>query len=398
MMRARSAVRRALVACPLAAAVAIACVPALPAAAGTSPAKTPAAARGVLNQVAALSARDAWAVGRIGVSGSATLIARWNGSAWKVVPSPAGARQGWLDSVAVTSARNAWAAGFSGDPSSAGGSRPMILRWNGSAWARMKTPDGVGSASLIGVAATSVKNAWAVGFTEGGFTLIVHWDGTAWRRVPSPSPGRGALLAGVTATSARTAWAVGTTGGRKILILRWNGTAWTRAPAPDLPAGSTLERVTATSASNAWAVGYTASITPLILRWNGSRWKRVPSPKITGQLYGITATPGGGTWAAGLTGRQGTAAAPALRAGAPGMDAGPVTGKPEPLILRWNGRTWKRAPSPAPFGGAALIGATSTSATSAWAVGGTGDLFGSGARALVLHWNGHAWKAQRVTR
>ncbi len=248
------------------------------------------------------------------------------------------------------------------------------------------------------VAATSAKNAWAVGYTEDGFTFIVHWDGTAWRRVPSPSPGRGAVLTGVTATSARNAWAVGITGGGKILILRWNGTAWTRAPAPDLPAGSTLNRVTATSASNAWAVGYTASITPLILRWNGTGWKRVPSPKITGHLYGITAIPRGGAWAAGLTGLPGAAAGPALRAWAPGMDAGPVTAKPEPLILRWNGRAWKRAPSPAPVAGAALIGLTSTSATSAWAVGGTGNLFGSGARALVLHWNGHAWKPQKVIR
>jgi len=40
-----------------------------------------------------------------------------------------------------------------------------------------------------------------------------------------PSPGTGAGLADVAATSARNAWAVGSAGG-KTLILRWNGTIW----------------------------------------------------------------------------------------------------------------------------------------------------------------------------
>ena len=39
---------------------------------------------------------------------------------------------------------------------------------------------------LNGVAATSARNVWAVGGTNGGKTLIVHWNGSAWRRVPSP--------------------------------------------------------------------------------------------------------------------------------------------------------------------------------------------------------------------
>jgi hypothetical protein len=397
-MRTRSAVRSALVTCPLAAVAVMLCVPFPPAAARTSPATASAsAARGVLNQVAAFSARNAWAVGRVGETRPATLIARWNGSVWKVEPSSAAARQGWLDSVAVTSARNAWAAGFSG--ALLGTRKPMILHWNGSAWARVKTPDGGGGASLIGVAATSGRNAWAVGFTADGFTFIVHWNGIRWRRVPSPSPGRDAELTGVAATSGRNAWAVGTTGGGRILILRWNGTAWKRAPVPDLPAGDILERVAATSDSNAWAVGHTATYKILIMRWNGTSWKRAPGPGITGQLYGITAAPDqGGAWAAGVAGNVEAPAARGLRAWVPGVNVGLATARSAPLILRWNGRTWRRVAVPALADGTALVGTTSTSAGNAWAVGGAGGLFGSATTALVLHWNGRAWQRQRVTR
>jgi hypothetical protein len=275
----------------------------------------------------------------------------------------------------------------------------MILRWNGSAWSRVRTPDARGGALLAGVAATSATNAWAVGTTGRGRTFIVHWNGSKWVRVPSPSPGYGAVLIGVAATSAKNAWAVGTTGGGKILIERWNGKAWKRTLAPDLPTGSTLERVTATSATSAWAVGYTARITPLVLRWNGVRWERVPAPRIIGQLYGITALADGGAWATGLTGRQGTAVAPTLPAWAPGPDSGQAPAKPTPLILRWNGHTWKRVASPALHAGAALIGLTATSASNAWAVGGSGsNLFGSAVIALVLQWNGHTWQPQKLTR
>src|SRR5579871_4133268 len=67
------------------------------------------------------------------------------------------------------------------------------------------------SGQLHGVAATSAKNAWAVGSagtTTHPKTLIVHWNGSSWRPVSSPSPS-GSMLRAVAATSASNAWAVG---------------------------------------------------------------------------------------------------------------------------------------------------------------------------------------------
>jgi hypothetical protein len=107
----------------------------------------------------------------------------------------------------------------------------------------------------------------------------VRWNGTAWKRVPSPGPAGGDYLLGVAATSARNAWAVGFTGTNKALILRWNGAAWkqARSPNPEDDNNGLLFGVAATSAGNAWAVGDTLSggarMRTLIVHWNGTGWK-----------------------------------------------------------------------------------------------------------------------------
>ena len=71
---------------------------------------------------------------------------------------------------------------------------------------------------LTGVAATSAGSAWAIGDTDTSSAstrpLILRWNGTAWTTVPNPSPA-GSYLYGVAATSAGTAWAVGRTGSRR---------------------------------------------------------------------------------------------------------------------------------------------------------------------------------------
>jgi len=71
----------------------------------------------VLSGVATQSATSAWAVGYTSVSVPPriyrpSLIERWNGSAWRVVPVPrAGASDSDLWGVTALSASNAWAVG-----------------------------------------------------------------------------------------------------------------------------------------------------------------------------------------------------------------------------------------------------------------------------------------------
>jgi hypothetical protein len=180
-----------------------------------------------LSSVAATSATNAWAVGSRGYR---TLIEHWNGTAWQVQKSPNPGIEPGLSSVAATSAKNAWAVGGITDESGRP-IRALIEHWNGTAWKVQPSPRLAGD-QLYGVAATSAKNAWAVGSNQfTNHALIEHWNGMAWN--VQPTPGKPPSLSDVAATSAKNAWAVGYYSGKqrylRTLALHWNGTAWSPA-------------------------------------------------------------------------------------------------------------------------------------------------------------------------
>jgi hypothetical protein len=277
--------------------------------------------------VAALSARDAWAVGEIAVSGH-TLILHWNGKRWQRVRSPSPSGQGdGLIAVAATSASSAWAVGSAG--SSRILSTTLIEHWDGRTWKHVPSPapqPGCGGCqfpgdSLFGVAATSASNAWAVGTTGRG-ALIERWDGTSWRWVRGPAAAApGGALHAVAARSATDAWAVGTIDGTT-LTEHWDGKTWTRVPSPSparAVAGNVLTSVATISASDAWAAGYAGNNT-VLLHWDGRSWTGVPapSPGAEPEFLGVAATSAHSAWAVGLGGGDHT------------------------LIVAWDGTTWTR--------------------------------------------------------
>ena len=91
-------------------------------------------------------------------------------------------------------------------------------------------------------------------------------------------------------------------------------------------------------------------------------------------------------------GLAGVAAASASSAWAVGYTGEEYSGKV--LMLHWNGKAWSRVTSPSVLTGAGALSAiTVVSAKDAWAVGRTGKVGSS--RTLLLHWNGSAWS--RVT-
>jgi hypothetical protein len=239
------------------------------------PSPNPGGANGqALNGVAAISAASAWAVGFYataqGGTGNRTLIERWKGSAWAQVPSPnpaGGTLSNGLNDVVALSASRAWAVGSYGTSPAA--SRTLIVRWNGAHWQKVPSPN---RGSLInelgGVSATSPASAWAVGDYQNGNgtaeqTLIEHWNGSSWKLQPSPNPGGAAgntILGGVAATSATNAWATGyytgSSGHGQTLILHWNGQSWRKVLSPNPGSGLNISNgVAAASATNIWAVG-----------------------------------------------------------------------------------------------------------------------------------------------
>ncbi len=270
--------------------------------------------------VHALSASNAWAVGEY-FDGSIdkTLIVHWDGSAWTQVPSPnvSGATQNVLKAVRGSSATNVWAVGYFVNSNNV--DQTLILHWNGSAWKLVPSPDPSGPAmdqELTSVASDSAQDAWAVGFYYTGLdkSMTLHWNGSSWKQVPSPNPGsQGTFLYGVRATSASSAWAVGSDfngTADKTLIVRWDGSAWKQVTTPN-PGGSTqsndLSSVAVTSATDAWAVGdydSGAGTRTLALHWDGSAWTQATTPNLGGSsiddsFAAVDATSASDVWAVG---------------------------------------------------------------------------------------------------
>ena len=347
--------------------------------------------------VAATSTANAWAVGRQ-ASGAVehTLIEHWNGRSWRPVRSvnPPGSDE--LLGVTAVSARSAWAVGFT---FLAGRNRTLIEHWNGRSWTRVRSPNPCGRAapgdSLAAVTALSTADAWAVGTgtscAGGQRTLILRWNGRSWRQIASPSPGTadGNSLTSVAASSARNAWAVGQFSDGTVqhtLTVRWNGKSWRHVSSPDAPGAgpfSQLDGVAVTSATNAWAVGSALRTNPtrgviVLLHWNGRSWRTARGASLGNvqapELVAVTAVSARTAWAVGdLTNLS------------PHAD--------KTLIERWDGRRWRRVPSPTPGGGAhdlGLFGVAALSGRSAWAIGSFAR--GTTEHALTELWNGRVWR------
>ncbi len=199
-----------------------------------------------LSGASATSATDAWAVGSYYNASDAmvTLVERWNGRSWKIQPSPnpkgTGINGAALTGVAATSAGDAWAVGSYAQQGVSAG-LTLVERWDGKSWKIQPSPSpgAANGSEFWGVAATSANNAWAVGDVDfpnsADKTLVERWNGKAWKVQPSPNPGsKSNALDGVAATSAKNAWAVGdyhdatSEPPSRNLALRFNGTSWAR--------------------------------------------------------------------------------------------------------------------------------------------------------------------------
>jgi len=187
-----------------------------------------------LSAVSIVSRSDAWAVGFFDLVGltQRTLLLHWNGTAWKPAIYPG--CDGVLSDVSASSASNAWAVGNCSTD-------PVALHWNGTSWTRITVPAPAGARNslLFGVSSLSASQAWAVGYYNTPAiiqqTLVLHWDGSRWMQVPSPNPGgqNNSALVDVSARSSSDAWAVGNIdsahASELTLVLHWDGTSWSQA-------------------------------------------------------------------------------------------------------------------------------------------------------------------------
>jgi hypothetical protein len=337
----------------------------------------PAATANQFRGVDALSTTDAWAVG-LRQEGWNTpvlpLVARWNGSAWSQVSTPAVSGDAILNGVDGNTSTNVWAVGEVGTAA-------LTERWNGSSWSVVPAtaPSGATSAGLRAVQTLTAGEAWAVGsFSAPGGpasrTLVLRWNGTAWTHVSSPSPDATQNFLVAVGGSANDLWAAGNMGhdgygGDTVatLMLRWNGSSWSQMPLPNGSLWETgfsirkLRDIAVVASNDVWAVGsafsfQTFSDVPYFVHWNGQTWHEgtLPSPAI-----------GGFSTVAALS---------ATQVYAFGEENG------QRLIARWNGSSWSRETPPSASG--TLFDASATPTATLWAVG--AGFTGSGSNTLAI--------------
>ena len=252
---------------------------------------SPVKGNNTLSSVAATSSSNVWAVGyTLSTTGEQkTLIEHWNGTSWTIQHSPSPGSSSLLTAVAAVSRTNVWAVGYS-DSSDGTTTKTLIEHWNGSSWKIQPSPNpSVAQNYLCGVDATSSSNAWTAGtYVQAGFQgpLMERWNGKSWSIHGSPQPaGYEYDPCSISALSSSSIWAVGSRwhfDADHTLIEHWNGSTWKTQASPN-PAGgdmdeNVLNAVTATSGTNAWAAGWSyvrnsGHIKALIEHWNGFTWK-----------------------------------------------------------------------------------------------------------------------------
>lgn len=360
------------------------------------------------NDVAAIAATatgDVWAVGTLNSQGqqSKTLIMRYTGAPCSVAPtagldntpSPTPTLSLSPSPALTTPNPPKEATPPPSPPTTYVYPSPTPVPDCGLVWSVVPISS---TGNLLGVAALSPEDVWAVGYTfdTPRRTLIEHWDGAQWSVVPSPSVGEGDnMLNGLVAISSEDMWAVGQYGAKpgRTLTMHWNGKTWRVVSSPDPQADqSVLTAVAAVSPSNVWAVGYyyprgatsssgaqssgASQSHTLIEHWDGRNWTIVasPSPSQQDALSSLGVVSANDIWAVGNSAT---------------CDQYWCTSRS--LLLRWNGKVWSRYTGPIPSdNGLSLSGLAVLSANDIWASGAiwTGDPDGSD---IVLHWDGKSW-------
>lgn len=324
----------------------------------------------------ALSATNIWAVGSSDAAGE-PLVMRYNGTRWRIVPTPDKGSITELFDVTVVGPRNAWAVGYY-LPAGGGHTKTLIEHWNGTRWTIVPSPNPISGSDnfLKGVDAVSANDVWAVGSNgrPGNKTIILHWNGTRWATVRGAFVPNGGDLQDVSAISRTNVVAVGHSGAvgtSRALIERFDGTEWTRDDVPDNEAGANLIGVSTPSATGQWAVGSrtgAASLQTLTMRNTGSGWEVVNSPNVGTDKINffndVSALSANNAWAVGE--RESSSFVRRT------------------LIAHFSGGEWRVVPSPNAGSGAnRLFGVATPSATNVWAIGTSSHPIGSAG--LIAH-------------
>jgi hypothetical protein len=234
--------------------------------------------KSVLYDVAGTSSDDVWAVGAYSDGAKDnSLVLHWNGSDWHVVETPnncSGDQQ--LSGLYAISPNDVWAVGRCSDGtigSLTQTDRTLVQRWDGKKWTVVPSPNYsagqiIKSSSLDTISGTANNNLWAIGNywdtngTGGYWTqpLVEHWNGYEWRVVSFPYPGISTMsnTSDLVVIDSNEVWVTGfiAAGTLRPLLVRWDGSQWQEVSAPKPLAESYYTSIVATDRKELLAMGF----------------------------------------------------------------------------------------------------------------------------------------------
>jgi hypothetical protein len=260
------------------------------------------------------------------------LIERWDGKSWTLLPSRAAVWE-----VSCVTKKFCMGTGNS-----------SLQRWDGRKWAATVFPAGQNKPRFGGVACVDIRRCVAIGSYDTDVyesrLVAYQWNGTRWSQsaVPDADVSESAGFSGAACGSRTACMAVGSgTNGfysNSVFAEGWDGHRWSRSAAAAPSAiVSYLNGVACPSLTTCFAAGSLASGPgpagyphPFVDQWNGTKWSVASAPKLYGGLGGIDCASSTSCLAVGSS------------------QADPELYLYKTLVLRFDGTTWKRIPSPNP--------------------------------------------------
>ncbi|MEV5749583.1 hypothetical protein AB0L00_17340 [Actinoallomurus sp. NPDC052308] len=235
--------------------------------------------------VKAVGPDEAWMVGgtydnQTGVEHG--IVQRWDGDQWHDVPLPGLGDHFALKGVDARGSNDVWVAGTDYTDDDQRPERLLLLHWDGGSWKRLPEPaTDEWTKRVQTVRVLSTGDVWVGGWTKSTFSgdairnpLLMHWNGRAWASTPTPAgPGEVADLSADLSADRRRLTAVGDTFSPGVSeyamsVLRWTGERWTADGVPATGTAS-LFGAAAVPGGGTWvtgAVGDADTMRPLIAR------------------------------------------------------------------------------------------------------------------------------------
>ncbi|MCO5971994.1 hypothetical protein [Actinoallomurus soli] len=247
----------------------------------TSPVAIPGTDGSSFTGIKAVGADDVWLSGSAwdGTTGNTHgFVQHWDGSRWRLVPLPPLGDEYDIGGLDARGSQDVWVAGTDSTGYETHAERLLLLHWNGHGWKRFAEPaNTMWRKHVVRVRAVAGDDVWlaVVGqrVPDGNDIrrpLVLHWNGAAWADTHAPEE-RGDLFD--IAADGRTVLAAGDTWSPldteyEAYARRWTGDGWTPAPLP-VPGRASITALSPIPGGGMWAVGATGdedTMRPFIAR------------------------------------------------------------------------------------------------------------------------------------